>query len=53
MAGENEQVVIEVKEAVDEIRRTVEKYGTESPEYKALEEKVEDVLKKDEKPTRI
>jgi HK97 family phage major capsid protein len=49
MAGENEKVITEVKEAVDAIRDTVEKYGVESPQFKEMEQKVADVLEKDEK----
>lgn len=48
MAGETEQIVQDVKAAVDEIRKVVDTKGIDSPEFKALEERVADVLKKDE-----
>ncbi len=48
MAGENEKIVLEVKEAVDAMRETVEKYGVESPQFKEMEDKVEDILKKED-----
>lgn len=49
MAGENEQVIIEVKEAVNALRETVEKYGQESAEFKEMVDRTEKALVADEK----
>ncbi len=49
MAGKDKTTVEDVKAAVDEMRKTVEKYGQESAEYKEKAEVVEKTLKEDEK----
>jgi len=49
MAGENEKIILDVKDAVDTLRETVEKYGAESAEYKEMVEKTQEALEKDEK----
>jgi len=49
MAGENEKIVLEVKEAVDAMRSTVEKYGAESAEFKEMLDKTEKAMEADHK----
>ena len=49
MAGPTEAAVTEVKEAVNALRETVEKYGKDSAETKEMAEKVEKKMVEDEK----
>lgn len=48
MAGEDKKTVQDVLDAVKEVRKIAEEKGIDSPEFKALSERVDDVFKKDE-----